>query len=99
MKTNQSCQGSQWYTYYLTEKVIPVQKKTEMSNQDRNEIERSRKALENQLESIKQENLVLEQETKDIQEAAERMRVQKEKILAKDAKESYEAKKPFGDGK
>jgi len=70
-----------------------------MSNQDHNERGRSRKALENQLNSIKQENLVVEQETKELQEAAERMRLQREKILAKDAGEGHEAKKPFGDGK
>ena len=70
-----------------------------MSNQDHNERERSRKALENQLNSIKQENLVVEQETKELQEAAERMRLQRDKILAKDAGEGHEAKNPFGDGK
>ena len=70
-----------------------------MSKQDRDEAERARRVLENQYESIKRENLVLEQETNDLQQAAETMRVQKEKILAKSAKDSNEAKKPCGDGK
>ena len=70
-----------------------------MSNQDHNDVERTRKALENKLNSINQENFVVEQETKELQEAAERMRVQREKILAKTATESPATNKPSGDGK
>jgi len=50
-----------------------------MSKQDRDEAERARRVLVDhagqKLESIKRENLVLEQENNDLQKATETMRV------------------------
>ena len=59
-----------------------------MSEQEREEFERTRRRLENQLENIQWEVCNEKRETTTLHEAAKRMRDQMEKILAKSSKES-----------
>jgi len=70
-----------------------------MSDHEREiqDLDQRRHRLEEQLEDTRQENRLLNQETKDLQDATMRMRDQKEKILERQPEASDDAGKLSGD--